>query len=63
MHHLKWIALAPAAVGIIFLFFGIIWTGAVQLGAAAGLLALAACIWRVFAGQWQLVTEAGTSTP
>ena len=59
MPHLKWIALAPAALGIIFLFFGILWTGAVQLLAAAGLLVLAACIWRVFAGEWSLVTEAG----
>lgn len=63
MQKLKWIALVPAGLGLIFLFFGLIWSGAVQLGAAAGLLVLAACTWRAFSGQWQFVAEAGTSTP
>lgn len=61
MQNLKWIALVPAALGISFLFFGVIWVGAVQLAVAAGLLVLAACTWRVFSGEWQLVTETGSN--
>ena len=46
MQHIKWTAIPLAVVGLVFLFFGLIWQGAVQLGVAVALLALAATIWR-----------------
>jgi hypothetical protein len=58
MEHLKWAAIPTAALGLVFLFFGMIWQGAVQL--AVALLAMAAAIWRTTAGTWPLVT---TGTP
>ena len=45
MQHLKWIALPVAALALIFLFFGLIWRGAVQLAVGGALLSLAAGIW------------------
>ena len=35
------------------LFFGFIWLAAVQLVSGLLLVALAAAIWRVFAGEWE----------
>ena len=54
MHHLKWIAVPVAALGLVFLFFGMIWQGAVQLTVAVALLAIAASIWRTTTGTWPL---------
>ena len=54
MQHLKWLALPIALIGLVFLFFGLIWQGAVQLGVAAALLAAAAAIWRTTTGTWPL---------
>ena len=54
MHNLKWIALPVAALGLVFLFFGMIWQGAVQLSVATALLAIAASIWRTTTGTWPL---------
>lgn len=59
MQHLKWVAIPTAAIGLIFLFFGMIWQGAVQLTVAIALLAIAAAIWRTTTGTWPL---AATST-
>jgi len=52
--HVKWIAIPIAALGLIFLFFGLIWQGAVQAGVAVALLALAATIWRTTSVTWPL---------
>lgn len=54
MGHIKWTAVPIAALGLVFLFFGIIWQGAVQLAVAAALLALAAATWRTTTGTWPL---------
>ena len=54
MHHLKWLAAPAAALGLVFLFFGLIWTAAPQLAVAFALLALAAGIWRTTSGTWPL---------
>lgn len=54
MKHVKWIAIPIAALGLIFLFFGLIWQGAVQAGVAVALLALAATIWRTTSVTWPL---------
>ena len=54
MKHLKWITIPIAALGLIFLFFGLIWQGAVQAGVAVALLAVAATIWRTISGTWPL---------
>jgi hypothetical protein len=54
MSQLKWIALPVTAVGLVFLFFGMIWQGAVQLAVAIALLAIAATIWRGTTGTWPL---------
>ena len=50
MHHLKWTAIPVAIAGLLFLFFGLIWQAAVQLGVAVALLALAATVWRITTG-------------
>ena len=50
MRHLRWIAVPLAVLGLTFLFFGLIWQGAVQIGVAVALLALAAAIWRTNTG-------------
>jgi hypothetical protein len=55
MHHLKWTAIPVAAFALVFLFFGMIWQGAVQLAVAAALLTVAAGIWRTTTGTWPLV--------
>ena len=54
MHNLKWIAVPVAALGLVFLFFGMIWQGAVQLSVAVAMLAIAASIWRTTTGTWPL---------
>ncbi len=54
MHNLKWTAVPLTALGLIFLFFGMIWQGAVQLAVAIALLAIAASIWRTTTGTWPL---------
>lgn len=54
MEHFKWGAIPTAALGLIFLFFGIIWQGAVQLAVAVALTAIAASIWRTTTGTWPL---------
>jgi hypothetical protein len=54
MHHLKWIAVPVAALALMFLFFGVLWVGALQLAVAVALLAIAAAIWRTTAGTWPL---------
>lgn len=56
MHYLKWLAVPVALVGIVFLFFGLIWQGAVQLGVGVALLGLAAATWRTSTGTWPLIT-------
>ena len=54
MEHLKWAAVPTVALGLVFLFFGIIWQGAVQLAVSIALLAIAATIWRTTTGTWPL---------
>ena len=54
MPHLRWIAVPITAVALVFLFFGLIWRGAVQLTVAVALLAIAASIWRTTTGTWPL---------
>jgi hypothetical protein len=55
MDNFKWTAIPTAALGLIFLFFGIIWQGAVQVTVAVALLAISASIWRTTTGAWPLV--------
>ena len=54
MHHLRWLAVPLALLGLVFLFFGLIWQAAVQLGVAIALLALASAAWRTTTGTWPL---------
>ncbi len=54
MDNLKWIAIPVAVLGLVFLFFGLIWAGAVQLAVAVALFAIAATIWRTTSGAWPL---------
>jgi len=46
---LRWLALVPIVPAVLLIFFGFIWTALPQLLIGAGLLALAAIIWVVFA--------------
>ncbi len=43
MQHLKWLAVPLAMLELVFLFFGLIWQGGVQLAVAS---------WRGLAGSW-----------
>jgi hypothetical protein len=52
MRILRWLAVIPAALGLVFLFFALVWTEWPQLLVGVALLALAALVWRVFAGYW-----------
>ena len=54
MRHLKWTATPVLALGLVFLFFGLIWTAAVQLAVGVALVGLAAAIWRATSGTWPL---------
>ena len=54
MQNLKWIAMPVAALGLIFLFFGLIWTAAVQLAVGVALVGFAASVWRTTTGTWPL---------
>jgi len=54
MHYLKWAAVPVTALALVFLFFGMIWQGAVQLAVAVALMAIAATIWRTTSGTWPL---------
>ena len=56
MQQLKWLAVPLTLLGLVFLFFGLIWQGAVQLGVAVALLALAAAAWRTSTGTWPLAS-------
>lgn len=58
MRNLRWVAVPVSVLGLVFGFFGVMWTGAVQLAVAAALLVLAAAIWRTTAGTWPLATNA-----
>ena len=52
MKHLRWLSVAPLALGIVFLFVAATWWEEAQLGVAVGLVAIAAGVWRAFAGNW-----------
>jgi hypothetical protein len=56
--HLRWLAIAPLALGIAFLFVGILWWEEVQLAVAVALFAVAAVVWRAFAGTWPRMSTA-----
>ena len=56
MDNLKWIAVPIAIVGLVFVFFGVIWAGVIQLAVAVALLAIAAAIWRTATGSWPHAT-------
>ena len=46
---LRWLAVIPIAIAVIFLFFGVIWTELPQILVGLGLLAVGAGIWILFA--------------
>jgi hypothetical protein len=52
--HLRWLAFIPLVPAAPFLFFGIMWTAAVQLSVGIALMLTAVAIWRVFSGEWPL---------
>jgi membrane protein implicated in regulation of membrane protease activity len=49
---LKWLAVVPAVLGLLFLWAALTWTEWPQLFVGLGLLVLAAVVWRAFAGEW-----------
>ena len=52
--HLRWLALVPLVPAGPLLFFGIVWTAAVQLTIGIALVFTAMALWRVFAGEWPI---------
>ena len=49
---LRWLALVPASIGLVFLVVAVLWTELVQLVAAGALLAIATAVWRTCDGSW-----------
>jgi hypothetical protein len=52
MRNLRWLAVGPAALGLVFLLVALAWTEWPQFFVGVGLLVLASVVWRVFAGEW-----------
>jgi hypothetical protein len=52
MHNLKWLAVVPAALALLFLLVALAWSEWPQFLVGVGLLGLAAVVWRAFAGEW-----------
>ncbi len=59
MQNLKWIAAVRAVVGLLFLFFGLIRQGVVQLVVAVAFLAIAVGVCKPTSSSWQLVQPSG----
>lgn len=49
---LRWLAIAPLALGILFLLVAMMWWEEAQLAVALALFVVAAGAWRAFAGTW-----------
>jgi hypothetical protein len=52
MRNLRWLALAPFALAVIFLVVAVLWTEIGPFLVSAALVGVAAIVWRVFAGRW-----------
>ena len=50
---LRWLAVVPLVPAVPLLFFGILWFAVVQVVSGLLLVALAAAMWRLFAGKWE----------
>ena len=50
---LRWLAVVPLVPAVPLLFFGILWFAVVQVVSGLLLVALAAAMWRLFAGEWE----------
>jgi hypothetical protein len=53
MNNLKWLAVVPAALAVVFLLVGLTWTEWPQFLLGVGLLGLAAGVWRV---RWRVAS-------
>jgi hypothetical protein len=51
------LAFAPLAVGLVVLFFTLVWTEWAGLLFVVALFALAAGIWRMFSGTWPFAEQ------
>ncbi len=60
MRALRLLALAPLALGLVVLFFSLLWTEWAWLLYVLGLFALAAGTWRVFSGRWPFAEQRGS---
>jgi hypothetical protein len=49
----RWLAVVPLVPAVLLLFFGILWFAVVQVVSGLLLVALAAAMWRLFAGEWE----------
>jgi hypothetical protein len=50
---LRWLAIVPLVPAAPLLFFGLLWFAVVQLVSGFLLVAVAAAVWRMFAGEWE----------
>jgi hypothetical protein len=55
--HLRWLAVAPLALGILFLLVALMWWEGAQFAVALALFVVAAGVWRAFAGTWPRVSN------
>ncbi len=56
MERLKWLGVPCALLGIVFLFFALLWTEWPQFLVGLGLVMLGALVWRLFSGSWPQTT-------
>jgi hypothetical protein len=57
---LRFLAFAPLALGLVVLFFALVWTEWSWLLYVLGLFALAAGIWRIISGRWAFGEQRGS---
>jgi hypothetical protein len=62
MRALRWLAIAPLVVGLWILVFALIWTELGLVLLAIAFIAVAAIIWRAFAGTWPFMTRTPASS-
>ena len=57
MRHLRWLAVVPLILGVLFLFFALAWTEWPQFFIGVVLVLAAASLWRLVGGSWEMRTR------
>jgi len=62
MSGLRWLAIVPLVVGLWILVFALIWTELGLVLLAIAFIAVAAVVWRAFAGTWPFTARTPASS-